>query len=37
MWDKEGKPVELVVVRKSVDKPLSLMVEAVKTNPDTYR
>ncbi|CAJ2658811.1 unnamed protein product [Trifolium pratense] len=37
LWDKEGKPVELVVVRKSVDKPLSLMVEAVKTNPDTYR
>lgn len=37
LWDKEGKPVELVVVRESADEPLSLMVEAVKTNPNTYR
>ncbi|KAK1352272.1 Protease Do-like 14-like protein [Heracleum sosnowskyi] len=37
LWDKEGKPVELVVVRESADKPLSLVVEAVKTNPNTYR
>ncbi|KAK1352281.1 PDZ domain-containing protein [Heracleum sosnowskyi] len=37
LWDKEGKSVELVVVRESADKPLSLVVEAVKTNPNTYR
>ncbi|KAL8096847.1 hypothetical protein AgCh_030076 [Apium graveolens] len=37
LWDKEGKPVELVVVRESADRPLSLVVEAVKTNPNTYR
>ncbi|KAL6538053.1 hypothetical protein OROGR_012041 [Orobanche gracilis] len=36
LWDKEGKPVELVVVRASADKPLNLVVEAVKTNPNTY-
>ncbi|WOG82783.1 hypothetical protein DCAR_0101951 [Daucus carota subsp. sativus] len=37
LWNKEGKSVELVVVRASADRLLNLVVEVVETNPNTYR